>query len=297
MAVQRDREVVVAVRLNSASEDERHGNKVEGSTLSTDHFSVIIPIYNESGSLPLLIGQIERLLLAGNEVIVVDGGSNDDSFAQLQAALQQQLRSKSQEQSPAPLSRGSASQSDCNTTVKFLSSKRGRALQMNAGAAIARCRYLLFLHADTQLPEEFSASFDSITSLDAEWGRFDVSLSASPATTTCLQRYAFSVISWFMNKRSRLTGIATGDQAIFVKRSVFESIGGYREQPLMEDIELCKQLKQIAPPLSLRAAVFPSARKWQSKGVIATTWLMWRLRAQYFFGASPESIVKQYYQA
>ena len=164
---------------------------------------------------------------------------------------------------------------------------RGRALQMNAGAEKASGNVLLFLHADTRLPAD--ADHVLLSELERSgrvWGRFDVKIEGrSPLLI---------VVAWLMNIRSRLTGIATGDQAIFVRRAAFQAAGGFPAIPLMEDIALCKRLKRVSRPLCLREFVVTSARRWESNGVITTILLMWRLRLAFFFGADPKDLARRY---
>ncbi len=192
----------------------------------------------------------------GAQVIVADGGSRDGTIG---AAL--------------PLA------------GLVVPAPRGRAVQMNAGAREASGDLLLFLHADTKLPagavELIAAALQS-----HQWGRFDVAIEGrSPF---------LRLISAMMNVRSRLTGIATGDQAMFMTRKAFEAIGGFPEIPLMEDIAASKALKRIGPPACLRARVRTSGRRWDKNGVLRTVLLMWRLRLEYFFGADPDGLALRY---
>jgi rSAM/selenodomain-associated transferase 2 len=180
-------------------------------------------------------------------VIVVDGGSEDGTAA-LAAGL-------------------------CD---RVLAAPRGRATQMNAGAREARGDILLFLHADTRLPENFALE-------NHVWGRFDVRIEG--------RHPLLKVVAWSMNLRSRLTGIATGDQAIFVRRDAFP---GFPELPLMEDIAFSKAMKRIARPACLRAKVVTSGRRWESSGVLRTIVLMWRLRLLFFLGISPSKLARRY---
>jgi rSAM/selenodomain-associated transferase 2 len=156
---------------------------------------------------------------------------------------------------------------------------------MNAGAACASGDVLLFLHADTRLPHEADQMIcGELQHSGRTWGRFDVQFSGG----------ALPLIAAAMNLRSRLTGIATGDQAMFVTRTVFEKVGGFREIPLMEDIALSKKLKRLSRPLCLRAKVTTSARRWQTRGIVRTVMLMWRLRLAYYFGATPDRLARLY---
>jgi rSAM/selenodomain-associated transferase 2 len=166
-------------------------------------------------------------------------------------------------------------------------SDRGRAIQMNAGARQAGGDIYIFLHADTLLPwESLQAMLGQFGASDSAWGRFDVRLSND--------RFMLRLIGWLINRRTRLTGIATGDQAIFVRREAFETIGGFPEIALMEDIEISRRLKRLTPPLSLREHVTTSSRRWDERGIVRTTLLMWRLRLAYAFGADPERLAKKY---
>lgn len=157
---------------------------------------------------------------------------------------------------------------------------------MNAGAALARGDVLLFLHADTQLPADADAEVRQAIASGALWGRFDVRI--------CGQAWMLRVVAALMNARSRWSGIATGDQALFVRREVFERLGGFPDQPLMEDIEMTKRLRQLARPACLRAQVTTSGRRWDSRGVWRTIFLMWRLRWRYWRGEAPEQLAQAY---
>ncbi len=218
--------------------------------------SIILPALNEASGIVATLTALQPLRAAGHELIVVDGGSIDAT---------------------ALLASVDADQ--------VINSARGRARQMNAGAAAASGDALLFLHADTRLP----AQADSLI-LDALqnqlWGRFDVEISGRPAM--------LRVVAGMMNRRSRLTGIATGDQAMFMTRAAFDAAGGYPEQPLMEDIELSKRLKRLGPPACLRERVVTSGRRWEQHGVWRTILLMWRLRFDYWRGVPVERLAARY---
>ncbi len=220
--------------------------------------SIIVPVLNEAGGIEANLAALTGLRRAGCEVIVVDGGSGDDSVARA-----------------APL---------CDQLIE---ATRGRAVQMNAGAFAARTGLLLFLHADTRLP---SGALDAIEAAMRDrmfaWGRFDVRLDSARAT--------LALVGAMMNLRSRLTGIATGDQALFMTREAFESVGGFPEIALMEDVEISARLQRLARPVCLRLKVLTSARRWETRGVLSTIVLMWRLRLAYFFGASPEALARRY---
>ena len=162
---------------------------------------------------------------------------------------------------------------------RVLSAPRGRALQMNAGARAASGDVLVFLHADTRLPADFVIPESSL------WGRFDVRIEG--------RHPLLKLVAWSMNLRSRLTGIATGDQAMFVRREVFP---GFPQIALMEDIALSKLLKRRGAPVCLRETVVTSGRRWESRGVLRTIVLMWRLRLMYFLGARPEDLSRIYHR-
>jgi rSAM/selenodomain-associated transferase 2 len=219
--------------------------------------SVIIPVLNEAAGIRSQLEAIQLLRGKGAILSVVDGGSEDSTAEQA-----------------GPL-------------VDLVThSPRGRAVQMNAGARATSSEVLLFLHADTALPSSaFERVHDAITS-GALWGRFDVRIDGAHPL--------LRIVEYMMNWRSRLSGIATGDQAIFVRREIFERIGGYPELPLMEDIVLSKKLKLIAPPACLRDRVVTSGRRWERQGVLRTILLMWRLRAGFFFGTDPDKLAVRY---
>ena len=220
--------------------------------------SIIMPVLNEGDGIAASLDALADLRTLGTELIVVDGGSRDATVEQAQLRADQVIL--------AP---------------------RGRALQMNAGAEKASGDVLLFLHADTRLPAE--ADRVVLNGLDRSrraWGRFEVKIDGrSPL---------LPVVAWLMGLRSRLTGIATGDQAIFVRREAFQAMGGFPAIALMEDIAMCKRLKRLGRPLCLRACVTTSGRRWEKNGVLSTILLMWRLRFAYFFGADPKKLARQY---
>ncbi len=165
---------------------------------------------------------------------------------------------------------------------QVIESSAGRACQMNAGAKVATQSMLLFLHADTQLPKHYKSEVKK-----AEvWGRFDVRFASSSK--------AMKVIAFFMNLRSRITGVSTGDHVLFIDRDVFESVGGYPDFPLMEDVAMCKCLRQLHRPFNSRAKATTSARRWEKNGVFTTTVKMWWFRLAYFFGVSPLKLKRGY---
>ena len=218
--------------------------------------SIILPVINEEATLPDVLARLQYLRQLGHEIIVVDGGSRDNSLMLAQQAAD-------------------------NVIV----SQPGRAVQMNSGAELATGDVLLFLHADTVLPEGVEQILSEIVG-DTFWGRFDVRLSG--------ERLIFRIIESMMNLRSRITSVATGDQAIFIKRSLFEKVGGYPEIALMEDIAISKQLRRVVKPVCVRNKVVTSSRRWEDRGVIKTLLLMWKLRLYYFFGMSPQKISRMY---
>jgi rSAM/selenodomain-associated transferase 2 len=221
--------------------------------------SVVIPTLNEAANLARLLPD----LLAGEpdvEIVVADGGSDD----------------------------GSSSVVGRWTAVRWMAGRRGRARQMNAGARATTGEVVLFLHADTRLPDGARAAIEAaLTDPAVVGGRFDVRLD-SP-------RPLLALVGWMMNQRSRLSGISTGDQAIFVRREVFEEIGGYADIPLMEDIDLTRRLKRRGRLAALRLRVTTSARKWEQEGAVRTIVLMWTLRLLYALGMSPARLHRWYY--
>lgn len=218
--------------------------------------SIIIPVLNEAQQIDEHLQRLREVVDDGVEIIVVDGGSRDETFA----IAQQQT-----------------------TTII---SHPGRAIQMNAGADRATGELLLFLHADTRLPADALDQVRDAISQGYTWGRFDVRLSGSA--------FMFRIIERMMNLRSRLTSIATGDQAIFVTRSLFDAVGGYEEVPLMEDVSLSARLRQHSRPFCSRSSVVTSSRRWEQRGILRTILLMWKLRLYYAFGVSPDRLARMY---
>ncbi|MFO7787083.1 MAG: TIGR04283 family arsenosugar biosynthesis glycosyltransferase [Halospina sp.] len=219
--------------------------------------SIIMPVLNEAAGIRETLLALESLRGAGCELIIADGGS-EDGTAEAAAGLYDQ----------------------------WVDAPRGRARQMNAGAAAATGELLLFLHADTWLPADALQWLERFAASNRLWGRFDVRLSGD--------RPLFRVIAWFMNQRSRLTGVATGDQAIFVRRSLFEQVGGYEPIPLMEDVALSKALRRHSRPYCIRASVITDNRRWEVNGAWRTIGLMWRLRWAYWRGTDPEILARRY---
>lgn len=218
--------------------------------------SIIIPVLNEEVSIKILLNQLQLYRNLGHEVIVVDGGSKDKTV--------------------------SISESLADIVIQ---SPPGRAIQMNAGAAQANNNILWFLHADTLLPENAIEKIESALSMN-EWGRFNIKLSGT--------NILFRIIEVMINIRSCLSGIATGDQGIFVKRNTFNAIGGYSELPLMEDVDLSKKLKAFSRSVCLKEKLTTSSRRWEKYGIFTTVLLMWKLRLLFWLGVSAERLAQQY---
>ena len=214
-----------------------------------------------------LVSHVSRL--GAEQVIVVDGGSSDGSVEWLRQHWENRERGQIVIQSAA-----------------------GRARQMNAGALIAGTDLLLFLHADSRLPDKAKLEILNARENQNLWGRFDIAFDAPLRI-----RYAMQVIALFINIRSRLTSIATGDQGIFVDSSLFRTIGGYAQIPLMEDVALSKNLKRHSVPHCSKLRISTSARRWEQGGVLRTVLLMWYFRLAYFLGVAPKRLAKQYRQA
>jgi rSAM/selenodomain-associated transferase 2 len=219
--------------------------------------SIVVPTLNEADTIDALKHHLLGLRACGVELVVVDGGSRDDTVARA-----------------APVA-------SC-----LIHSEPGRARQMNAGARVSRGDHLLFLHADTRLPHRADRLVAGALSGPRCWGRFDVRLAG--------RHPLLPLIAFAMNHRSRLTGIATGDQAMFMTRRAFEAVGGFPEQPLMEDIEMSRRLKCLSPPACLTRCVSSSGRRWDQAGAWATIRLMWRLRFRYWRGEAADRLAREY---
>lgn len=222
--------------------------------------SVIVIGLNEAATIGRTLARLSGWRARGIEVIVVDGGSQDETVSQARALADRVIV-------VAP----------------------GRAQQLNAGAALAQGQTLLFLHADTSVPETGDQAIllhTTAASAALAWGRFNVRIEGRSPW--------LAMIAFMMNWRSRLTAIATGDQALFMTRSAFEAVGGFANQPLMEDIEICKQLRRLSRPICLEHKVTTSGRRWESRGVWRTIGLMWSLRWRYWRGESAQSLAKDY---
>ena len=224
--------------------------------------SIIMPALNEAAGeearISAALTALGPLVARGAQLIVADGGSTDGSDKLAGAA---------------------------GATVVY--AQRGRATQMNAGAKQAGGNVLLFLHADTLLPADADQHIvQALASGQAVWGRFDVCIAG--------QSPMLRVVAAFMNLRSRYSGIATGDQALFMNRAAFDAVGGFPDQPLMEDVEISKRLRRLSRPAGLHAKVTTSGRRWEANGVWHTIVLMWRLRFAYWRGAAPERLAQLY---
>ena len=219
--------------------------------------SIVMPVLNEAAGIVATLAALAPLRARGVEVIVVDGGSSDDTLA--------------------------LATPWADSLLVF---PGGRARQMNAGAARSAGEVLLFLHADTQLPPGADNLVLEALRGNAAWGRFDVRIDGAP--------WMLAVVATLMNLRSRWSGIATGDQAIFMRRGLFESVAGFPDQPLMEDVEISRRLRAVSRPVCLREKVRTSGRRWESRGVWSTIFLMWRLRWRYWRGESASALAEAY---
>ncbi|TLF51764.1 glycosyltransferase [Halomonas urmiana] len=219
--------------------------------------SIIIPTLNEAAIIEAQLTRLAPLRAGGAEILVVDGGSRDATLARAR-----------------PLA------------SRVIESEPSRARQMNAGAREARGRQLLFLHADTRLPPGAEHAITEALAHGRAWGRFDVRLTG--------RHPLLGPIAFAMNRRSRWTGIATGDQGLFMTFDAFAAAGGFPDQPLMEDIEMSRRLKRISKPACLRERVTTSGRRWEQGGAWRTILLMWRLRWRYWRGASPDDLARAY---
>ncbi len=219
--------------------------------------SIVIPVLNEAATIKATLANLRRNAPAA-ELIVVDGGSRDATLSEAEAADQ------------------------------IINSAPGRARQMNTGAAQACADWLLFVHADTRVPPPVLAEISTAERRGREWGFFRLNL-GDP-------HWALRMVGAFASARSRLSRVATGDQCLFLKRRLFEAVGGFADVPLMEDIELSKRLRQRGAPYVSACAAVSSSRRWRAHGILRTILLMWWLRLRYFAGVSPERLHKAYYQ-
>jgi rSAM/selenodomain-associated transferase 2 len=222
--------------------------------------AIVVPVFNEALAVPRLLAHLADLKVTANqdfELVFVDGGSTDNTTALIQDA-----------------------------DFRVITSPKGRAWQMNAGAAQTTGDVLLFLHADTQLPQNAIMAISTSLVGDICWGRFDVRIAGKP--------WMLGVVAHMMNWRSRLTGIATGDQAMFMTRTAYQTISGFPEQALMEDIEASRRLRRLSRPACISSPLVTSGRRWESKGVWTTIFLMWRLRWAYWRGQNPKQLAELY---
>ena len=225
----------------------------------TSLITIIIPVLNEADHLADQLAGLQKMRRRGVELIVVDGGSEDATLSQARGKVDH-----------------------------LLSSPPGRARQMNAGAEVAHGDVLLFLHADTSLPPTAPERIrTSLENGSRQWGRFEVRLSG--------RHILFRRIERMMNWRSCLTGMVTGDQAMFIRRTAFEQAGGFPDIPLMEDIAISRKLKKLSRPVCLSEPVVASSRRWEQAGIVRTIVLMWSLRLAYFLGVSPQRLAAIYY--
>ena len=220
--------------------------------------SVIIPALDEAAAITATLQALQPLRKRGHEVIVVDGGSHD-----LTVDLSRPLADR------------------------VIPAGAGRANQMRAGAAVAAGSVLWFLHADTIPPPQADALIlAALQQSGTGWGRFDVGFPQGRLLLHC--------VAWMMNQRSRLSGIVTGDQGLFVTRRHYDSVGGFPEIPLMEDIALSRALRRNGRPASIHQPVITSPRRWLTHGVLRTILRMWALRLAYFLGVSPQRLATYY---
>jgi rSAM/selenodomain-associated transferase 2 len=218
--------------------------------------TIVVPVLDEAA---IIIGALQALAplrAGGAEVIVVDGGSGDGT-----------------PQLARPLA------------DRVIAAAHGRGATMNAGAALGTGDALLFLHADTRLPDDAGRLIAAALACRA-WGRFDLRIAG--------RHPLLAVVARMINWRSRLTGIATGDQAIFVTHEAFSAVGGFPDLPLMEDIALSRKLKRLGRPACIATPVITSGRRWEHHGVLRTIVLMWRLRLAYYLGVEPARLALRY---
>jgi rSAM/selenodomain-associated transferase 2 len=219
--------------------------------------SIIMPVLNEAAGIEDALRALADYRAHGVEVVIVDGSSSDDTVARARSLAD-----------------------------AVIEAPRGRANQMNAGAAVAKGDVLLFLHADTHLPDDADALIaEGLARNKRAWGRFDVRFDDGGW---------LALVAFMMNWRSWASGICTGDQAMFMTRAAFDRIGGFPPIALMEDVAASARLKRLGRPLCLSPRVTTSSRRWRQHGVLRTILLMWRLRLAFFFGGDPNSLARHY---
>lgn len=222
--------------------------------------SIIVPTLNEAGVIADTLASLQPLRRGAIELIVADGGSTDGTIELAQPMVDRLWRSDP-----------------------------GRARQMNAGAMVASGHYLLFVHADTLLPADFQPLWRHIRDCRPQWGFFRLRLSGAHPL--------LRMVEFFINWRSRLTAVGTGDQCLYVRRELFEQLGGFADIPLMEDVEISKRLRRHSRPHRVGQPVVTSSRRWEQQGIWRTVWLMWRLRLAYCCGVKPERLARRYYSS
>jgi len=223
-------------------------------------FSIIIPVVHEGERIHDLIESLNHLDSDKNiEIIIVDGTEEQDTLKAIHS----------------------------NNAIK-ISSEKGRAKQMNSGASVARGEVLIFLHADTELPPRALKKIHFLMEQgDRVGGAFDLGIKSD--------KFIFKVIATLSSLRSRLNRIPFGDQAIFIQREFFNTIGGYKEIPLMEDVELMRRIKKSGNRIWIfYDRVMTSPRRWEKEGVVYCTLRNWTLQTLYFLGISPHRLAVFY---
>jgi len=220
--------------------------------------SIVIPALNEGARIRGTLAKLQAARENGHELILVDGGSSDETVSMARPLVDQ-----------------------------LIISRPGRAIQMNAGAKASCGKILWFLHADTLVPDNALEALQSVVRAGHRWGRFNVRLSGPD--------WQLRIIERMMNLRSCITGIATGDQGIFVLADMFWQLDAYPDIPLMEDIALSRRLRKIGRPACVREVLVTSSRRWVQNGILRTVMLMWTLRFLYWLGVSPNKLVRWYY--
>jgi rSAM/selenodomain-associated transferase 2 len=229
------------------------------NNMHTNKISFIIPCLNEEDNIRATLLPLQSLRQRGHEIIIGDGGSTDNTISSAK-----------------------------NLYDQLVSSKKGRALQMNSAAKLSSNDILCFLHADTLAPENIdSLILDGLQNSYKIWGRFNINLSG--------KHWLFRIIEASINIRSCISGVASGDQGIFIYRNVFDKINGFKPMPLMEDIDFSKRLKETSRPICIsNSPLITSSRRWERHGILRTVFLMWRLRLKFFMGVPTEQLENLY---